>query len=120
MFYNMQHVRFYILHSFYYFQKTFAKLTHIVKLDLSRNQLTELPENFGDMRQLKYLDLYSNQVSFSNNCWIQKVINDMHIAMVIYIRFLSISDKSASLESSRAEELEVVRFERKPSFTRCG
>lgn len=25
--------------------------------------LTEIPENFGELRQLKYLDLYSNQIS---------------------------------------------------------
>lgn len=38
-------------------------LTHIIKLDLSKNQLRELPEDFGVMSQLKHLDLYSNQIT---------------------------------------------------------
>lgn len=46
-----------------YFQITFVTLKQIVKLDLSRNMLTELPENFGEMVQLKHLDLYANQVN---------------------------------------------------------
>lgn len=37
-------------------------LTHLIKLDLSNNQLTELPDNFGDLVNLRHLDLYSNQV----------------------------------------------------------
>nr|CAD7575751.1 unnamed protein product [Timema californicum] len=47
-----------VLHS-----KNFATLTHLIKLDLSKNQLTELPENFGDLVLLKHLDLYSNQLT---------------------------------------------------------
>lgn len=31
-------------------------------MDLSKNMLTEIPENIGEMKQLKYLDLYANQV----------------------------------------------------------
>lgn len=38
-------------------------MTHLVKLDLSKNQLTELPSNFGDLVLLKHLDLYSNKVN---------------------------------------------------------
>lgn len=38
-------------------------MTHIIKLDLSKNLLKELPEDFGEMKQLKHLDLYSNQVT---------------------------------------------------------
>ena len=34
-----------------------------MKLDLSKNQLSELPEYFGQLRALKHLDLYSNQLS---------------------------------------------------------
>lgn len=43
-------------------QTTFVTLKQIVKLDLSRNMLVELPENFGEMTQLKHLDLYANKV----------------------------------------------------------
>lgn len=32
------------------------------KLDLSKNNLKELPENFGDLIKLKHLDLYRNQI----------------------------------------------------------
>ena len=33
-----------------------------MKLDLSKNQLKELPVNFGDLKNLRHLDLYSNEV----------------------------------------------------------
>ncbi len=44
------------------FQDTFPTLIHLVKLDLSKNQLEELPEYFGQLRNLKHLDLYSNKL----------------------------------------------------------
>ena len=31
---------------------------------MSKNQLTELPENFGDLVKLKYLDLYQNKLQY--------------------------------------------------------
>lgn len=43
-------------------QKNFVTLTNLVKLDLSKNQLKELPENFGELVKLKHLDLYKNQL----------------------------------------------------------
>ena len=39
----------------------FPLLSHITKLDLSKNGLTELPENFGNFKALKSLDLYANR-----------------------------------------------------------
>ena len=45
-----------------FLQASFPTLIHLVKLDLSKNQLKELPVHFGDLRNLKHLDLYSNQV----------------------------------------------------------
>jgi len=38
-------------------------LTHLVKLDLSKNQLTNLPENFGSLQKLQHLDLYNNKLT---------------------------------------------------------
>lgn len=43
-------------------QVAFPSLVHLIELDLSKNQLKELPVNFGDLRNLRKLDLYSNQV----------------------------------------------------------
>ena len=37
-------------------------LQHLVKLDLSKNKIKELPENFGLLQQLQHLDLYHNQL----------------------------------------------------------
>ncbi|KAF6201034.1 hypothetical protein GE061_005481 [Apolygus lucorum] len=39
-----------------------ASLTHLIKLDLSGNQLFELPDNFGLLVNLKHLDLYKNKL----------------------------------------------------------
>ena len=36
-------------------QNEFCVLTHIVRLDLSRNQLTSLPTDFGDLQKLQHL-----------------------------------------------------------------
>merc|ERR1719187_1323742 len=40
----------------------FPLLSQLTKLDLSKNQLVELPENFGQLKSLKSLDLYANQL----------------------------------------------------------
>jgi hypothetical protein len=39
----------------------FPLLGHITKLDMSKNGLVELPENFGGFKALKSLDLYANR-----------------------------------------------------------
>ena len=46
-----------------FLQDAFCTLRHLVRLDLSKNALTELPKEFGNLTQLKRLDLYSNQLS---------------------------------------------------------
>jgi hypothetical protein len=46
-----------------YFQLEFCQLTHIIKLDLSQNQLSSLPANFGDLHKLQTLDLYNNALT---------------------------------------------------------
>lgn len=40
----------------------FCTLKHLTELDLSNNALRELPANFGDLPQLQRLDLYSNHL----------------------------------------------------------
>ncbi|KAI5701629.1 hypothetical protein M8J76_010350 [Diaphorina citri] len=39
-----------------------VSLTHIVKLNLSKNLLKSLPDNFGELINLKQLDLYNNKI----------------------------------------------------------
>lgn len=51
-------------------QPEFCSLTHLVKVDLSKNQLTCLPDDLGRLVNLQHLDLYNNKlhvlpVSFS-------------------------------------------------------
>ena len=38
-------------------------MTHLIHLDLSKNQLSDLPEYFGQLTNLRHLDLYSNQLT---------------------------------------------------------
>lgn len=64
-------------------QATFVTLTQIVKLDLSRNMLVELPENFGKMIKLKHLDLYANKVK---KC--KFMFTSLYIRLYIYIYIL--------------------------------
>ncbi|CAF1209394.1 unnamed protein product, partial [Didymodactylos carnosus] len=40
----------------------FVKLENIHTLDLSKNKLTSLPDNFGLMKSLKQLDLFDNRI----------------------------------------------------------
>lgn len=44
-------------------QQNFILLSHLTKLDLSKNQIEELPENFGELAKLKHLDLYRNNLN---------------------------------------------------------
>lgn len=44
-------------------QPEFCSLTHLVKLDLSKNQLTSLPDDLGNLVNLQHLDLYNNKLT---------------------------------------------------------
>lgn len=44
-------------------QPEFCSLTHLVKLDLSKNQLTCLPDDLGNLVSLQHLDLYNNKLT---------------------------------------------------------
>lgn len=53
------------------FQKTFTTLIQLTRLDLSKNNLTILPDDFGKLKNLRHLDLYNNKlehvpISFGN------------------------------------------------------
>ena len=43
-------------------QDSLSSLKHLVSLDLSKNQLTELPHGIGHLSNLKRLSLYGNQL----------------------------------------------------------
>lgn len=44
-------------------QPEFCTLTHLVKVDLSKNQLVSLPEEIGQLCSLQHLDLYNNKLT---------------------------------------------------------
>ena len=48
---------------FAFHQDAFCTLRHLVRLNKRKNALTELPTEFGNLNQLKRIDLYSNQLS---------------------------------------------------------
>jgi len=43
-------------------QPEFCSLTHLIKIDLSKNQLVCLPEEIGQLGNLQHLDLYNNKL----------------------------------------------------------
>jgi hypothetical protein len=45
------------------FQDNFCSLTHLVKIDLSKNRLVELPHDFGRLDSLQHLDLLGNELT---------------------------------------------------------
>lgn len=48
---------------FCFTQPEFCNLTHLVKVDLSKNQLTCLPDELGNLTSLQHLDLYNNKLT---------------------------------------------------------
>lgn len=48
--------------SYFILQTTFSTLAHLTRLDLSKNALNELPDDFGLLVNLLRLDLFSNKL----------------------------------------------------------
>lgn len=46
-----------------FMQPEFCSLTHLVKVDLSKNQLNCLPDELGNLGNLQHLDLYNNKLT---------------------------------------------------------
>ena len=44
-------------------QPDFCKLTHLIRVDLSKNQLASLPDDLGNLCNLQHLDLYNNKLT---------------------------------------------------------
>ena len=44
-------------------QDNFSLLKNVLELDLSKNQLMQLPDSFGELAQLQKLDLYGNKLA---------------------------------------------------------
>lgn len=44
-------------------QPEFCSLTHLVKIDLSQNQIVSLPADLGRLVALQHLDLYNNKLT---------------------------------------------------------
>lgn len=53
----------FFIFSFCFPQPEFCNLTHLVKVDLSKNQLSCLPDELGNLTSLQHLDLYNNKLT---------------------------------------------------------
>jgi Leucine Rich repeats (2 copies) len=51
-----------------------AKKDRSTSLDLSRNQLTSLPESLYDLTSLKELNLSAKVTGILNGCWMKKML----------------------------------------------
>lgn len=47
----------------WFLQLEFCSLTHLIRVDLSKNQLTSLPDDLGNLSNLQHLDLYNNKLT---------------------------------------------------------
>ena len=46
-----------------FLQPSFSSLIFLTEVDLSKNNILSLPENFGDLQKLQKLDLYGNALT---------------------------------------------------------
>ncbi|CAB1312962.1 unnamed protein product [Coregonus sp. 'balchen'] len=58
----------------------FCSLSHLVKVDLSKNQMTVLPDDLGRLGNLQHLDLYNNKLTILPNLkWLDLKDNPLEI-----------------------------------------
>lgn len=88
----------------FWLQSEFCSLTHLVKLDLSKNQLQQLPSDFGRLVNLQHLDLLNNRLvtlpvsfaqlkvtfSLSSSCIKKDIELQLRTFFEIYLRLTSL------------------------------
>lgn len=75
---------------FCFTQPEFCNLTHLVKVDLSKNQLTCLPDELGNLSSLQHLDLYNNKLTLLPVSFSQLRVGFPHTQPVLPLHVLEI------------------------------
>lgn len=71
-------------------QPEFCNLTHLVKVDLSKNQLCCLPDELGNLTSLQHLDLYNNKLTLLPVSFSQLRVCFPHTQPVVCLHVLEV------------------------------